>query len=168
MECCTDIVKIKLLFKPRKISVKTFNSFLGGLFCFLLLLLSQVILLGHRTLQEFQEGHVIDLLSNDIQRIELAPRWFFDMIWFIFFTPVILYLFLNLFDWEALVGILVLLSLVPYFFFVSFVVGKLRRQTAELSDKRIALMNELVSGIRVVKTQAWEQKYEEKVKRIRR
>ena len=135
---------------------------------FLLLLLSQVTLVGHRTLQEFQEGHVINLLSNDLQRIELAPRWFFDMIWFIFFTPVILYLFLNLFHWEAFVGILFLFSLVPYLFFVSFVVGKLRRQTAELSDKRIALMNELVPGVRVVKTQAWEQNYEENVKGIRR
>ena len=131
-------------------------------------MLSQVTLVGHRTLQEFEEGHVIDLLSNDLQRIELAPRWFFDMILVIFFTPVVLYLFLNLFHWEALVGILFLLSLVPYFFFVSFVVGKLRRQTAEVSDKRIALMNELVSGIRTVKTQAWEQNYEEKVKGTRR
>ena len=131
-------------------------------------MLSQVTLVGHRTLQEFEEGHVIDLLSNDLQRIELAPRWFFDMILVIFFTPVVLYLFLNLFHWEALVGILFLLSLVPYFFFVSSVVGKLRRQTAEVSDKRIALMNELVSGIRTVKTQAWEQNYTEKVKGTRR
>ena len=138
------------------------------IFFFRLLLLLQVTLVGHRTLQEFQEGHVIDLLSNDLQRIELAPRWFSAMIWFIFFTPLILILFLNLFHWEALVGILFLLSLVPYFFFVSFVVGKLRRQTAEVSDKRIALMNELVSGIRAVKTQAREQNYEEKVRGTRR
>ena len=119
-------------------------------------------------MQEFQEGHVIDLLSNDLQRMELAPRWFFDMISFIIFTPVIIYLFLNLFHWEALSGLLFFLCLVPYFFFVSFVVGKLRRQTAEVTDKRIALMNELVSGVRTVKTQAWEQNYEEKVKGIRR
>ena len=111
---------------------------------------------------------MIDLLSNDLQRIELAPRWFFDMILFTFFTPVVLYLFLNLFQWEALAGIIFFPALFPYYFFVSFVVGKLRLQTAEVTDKRIALMNELVSGIRAVKTQAWEQNYEEKVKAIRR
>lgn len=75
----------------------------------------QVTLVGRETLQQFQEGHVIDLLSNDIQRMELAPRWLFDIVSSVCYFPVVLYLFLNLFRWEALAGILFLVGLVPYF-----------------------------------------------------
>lgn len=46
--------------------------------------------------------------------------------------------------------------------------GKLRRQTALVSDKRIAVMDELLSGIRTVKAHAWENNYRENVAEIRR
>ena len=128
----------------------------------------QITRVGHQTLQEFQQGHVIDLLSNDVQRLELAPRWFFDILCLIFSVPIVLYLFLNLFHWTALAGVLYLMLLVPYLILVSFLAGKLRRQTALVSDQRIAVMNELVSGIRAVKTHAWENSYRDKVKEIRR
>ena len=135
---------------------------------FLLCIWLQITRVEHQTLQQFREGQVIDLLSNDLQRLELAPRYFFDMIAITYFIPLVVYLFLNLFDWRALAGILFLLVIVLYFLFVSYLVGKLRWQTAHVTDKRIALMNELVSGIRAVKTHAWEQNYEERVKEIRR
>ena len=122
----------------------------------------------HRTLQIFREGHLIDLLSNDIQRMEMAPEWIFDMVSLIYFFPVIIYLFVNLFPWKALVGLLFLVALVPNFLYGSDLVGKLRRQTANLSDKRIALIDELVTGIRAVKTQAWEHNYQDSVKKIRK
>lgn len=126
---------------------------------------SKITLVG---LQEFQEGHVIDLLSNDIQRMELAVRYGFEMISIIFLAPVSIYVFLNLFHWRALTGVLVLFGVVPYFLFVSYLIGKLRWQTAQVSDKRITLTNELLSGIRAVKTQACEQNYGERLKEIRK
>ena len=125
-------------------------------------------MIGHHALQEFREGQVIDLISNDIQRIELLPMWFFDIVISTYYIPIVFYLFLTLFHWEAITGGLFLLSLVAFFLFASYLVGKLRRQTAQISDKRIAVMNELVSGIRAVKTQAWEDNYDESVKEIRR
>ena len=124
--------------------------------------------MGHQTLKEFQQGHVIDLLSNDIQRLELAPRWFFELLFLIYGVPIVFYLFLNLFHWTALAGVLFLMLLVPYLILVSFLAGKLRRQTAVVSDQRIAGMNELVSGIRAVKTHAWENNYRDRIKEIRR
>ena len=51
----------------------------------------QVTLVGQATLLQFQEGHVIDLLSNDIQRMELAPRWLFDIVSSVCYFPVVLY-----------------------------------------------------------------------------
>ena len=100
--------------------------------------------------------------------MELLPKWFFDIIISIFYIPIVFYLFLTLFHLEAITGGLFLLSLAAFFLLASYLVGKLRRQTARISDKRIAIMNELVSGVRAVKTQAWEDNYEESVKEIRR
>ena len=94
--------------------------------------------------------------------------WFFDIVVSTYYTPIVFYLILTLFHWEAITGGLFLLSFVAFFLFASYLVGKLRRQTAQISDKRIAVMNELVSGIRAVKTQAWEDNYDESVKEIRR
>lgn len=102
---------------------------------------------------------MIDLLSNDIQRMEQAPRWLFEIFNLIFYLPVVIYLFVNLFHWTVLAGLLFLMALVPYLVLVSFLAGKLRRQTALASDQRISVMNELVSGIRAVKTHAWEENY---------
>ena len=112
---------------------------------------------------------MIDLLSNDVQRIELAPKCFIEVIQsLIFVLPTVIYLFLNLFHWTAFAGVLFFIALVPYFVSVSFLAGKLRRQTALVSDQRISVMNELVSGIRAVKTHAWENNYRDIVKDIRR
>ena len=94
--------------------------------------------------------------------------WFFDIITSTFYIPIVFYLLITLFHWEAITGGLFLLSLAAFFLLASYLVGKLRRQTAQISDKRIAVMNELVSGIRAVKTQAWEDSYDESVKEIRR
>ena len=85
-----------------------------------------------------------------------------------FYIPIAFYLLLTLFHWEAITGGLFLLSLVAFFLLSSYLIGILRRQTAQISDKRIAVMNELVSGIRAVKTQALEDNYDESVKEIRR
>lgn len=63
---------------------------------------------------------------------------------------------------------LFLVGFAPYFIIVSNLIGKLRRQTALVSDESIAIMNKLVSGMRSVKTQAREENYEESVKEIRR
>ena len=86
----------------------------------------------------------------------------------ILYLPVVIYLLINLFHWTVLAGLLFLTALVPYFMTVSFFVGKLRKQTALVSDQRISVMNELVSGIRDVKTHAWENNYRDAVKDIRR
>lgn len=128
----------------------------------------QITRVGLRALQEFEEGHVIDLLSNDITLMEMAPEWIFDMISLLYLVPIVLYLFVNLFRWEALLGLVFLVGLFPYFLCGSHLVGILRQQTAGLSDQRISRINELVSGIRTVKTQALEQDFARRINKIRK
>lgn len=65
-------------------------------------------------------------------------------------------------------GVLFLIMLIPSVIIISSFCAELRKKTAELTDRRISLMNELVSGIRALKAHAWEEIYREKVKDVRR
>ena len=120
-------------------------------------------------MSKFSTGHVIDLVSNDVQRLEE------DTIKVVFYlatsfiellvaTCVLVYVL----GWQALMGVIFLCFLVPYFAALSFAGAALRSRTAALSDRRISLMNQVVSGIRAIKTQAWEDEYREKIKNKRR
>ena len=79
-----------------------------------------------------------------------------------------IFLIYNLIGWQAVMGVFLLCVLMPYFAVLSYVNAKLRLRTATVSDQRISLMNQVVSGIRAVKTHAWEDEYRRKIKHVRR
>ena len=70
--------------------------------------------------------------------------------------------------WQALMGVILLCFLLPYFAALSYAGAALHLRTAAVSDRRISLMNQVVSGIRAIKTHAWEDKYREKIRNTRR
>lgn len=77
-------------------------------------------------------------------------------------------LLLYLIGWHPVMGIVFLLLLLPCFVIISALCAQLRQDTAVVTDRRISLMNELVTGIRALKTHAWEENYREKVEEVRR
>ena len=77
-------------------------------------------------------------------------------------------LLVYLIGWQSLMGVFFLCLLVPYFAGISYVSAELRQRTAVVSDKRISLMNQVVSGIRAIKTRAWEDEYRRKIQHTRR
>ena len=79
-----------------------------------------------------------------------------------------IFLMYNLIGWQAVTGVFFLCILMPYFAVLSYANAKLRLRTATVSDQRISLMNQVVSGIRAVKMHAWEDEYGRKIKHIRR
>ena len=85
-----------------------------------------------------------------------------------FVLVVIATLLLYLIGWQSLMGVFLLCFLVPYFAGLSYISAALRVRTAAVSDQRISLMNQVVSGIRAIKTRAWEDKYRKKIKHTRR
>ena len=129
----------------------------------------QTLLLSKNSLLEFTTGRVIDLLSNDVQRLEqeVVKLIFLEFAGLPEFAVVSL-LLTYFIGWQALMGVFFLCLLVPYFAGLSFVNAKLRVRTAVVSDQRISLMNQVVSGIRAIKTHAWEDGYREKISLVRR
>ena len=65
-------------------------------------------------------------------------------------------------------GVAFLLALVLFSVLLAHIGGKLRKKTAAITDRRIVLMNEVVSAIRAVKINAWEWIYRDKIREIRR
>ena len=110
----------------------------------------------------------MDLVSNDVQRIEQF-LYRFVRLWLSLFdvgvTACLMWYFVG---WQALVGLAFMLLLVPLFGYLSHISGKLRKKTAALTDRRVLLMTEIVSAIRGVKINAWEWIYRDKTRDIRR
>ena len=64
------------------------------------------------------------------------------------------------------VGFLVLVSV--YGSLAASKSGRIRKKVAAQTDKRLQIMKEIVSGIRVVKMYAWERNFRDLVAQIRR
>ena len=119
-------------------------------------------------IQKIMTGKTINLVSNDAQRLE-------KLVWGIhlfMFAPleilgccIILFLLIGL---KALVGIGLYVILITYIIAMSYENGKLRHKTAFVTDKRLEVMTEVVSGIRAVKMYAWEWNFTESITQLRR
>ena len=81
---------------------------------------------------------------------------------------IVTFLLVNLIGWQVVMGILLLCVLMPYFAGFSCAGAILRLHTAAVSDHRITLIKEVVTGIRAIKTNAWEDEYREEIKNVRR
>ena len=129
----------------------------------------QRLLLSKNSLLEFTTGRVIDLMSNDVQRLEqeVVQLVFVEFASLSELVAVSL-LFVYFVGWQALMGVFFLCLLVPYFAGLSFISAELRMRTAVVSDQRISLMNQVVSGIRAIKMRAWEDGYRKKISHVRR
>ena len=125
-------------------------------------------MLSKQTLMEFTTGQVIDLVSNDVERLEEFSKRVFCLVVDMIETVAVTSLMYFLFGWQALVGIAFLVLLVTSSVAISVRIASLRLQTATVSDQRISLMNEIVTGIRAIKAHAWKDRCEEKIQETRR
>ena len=64
-------------------------------------------------------------------------------------------------------GVAFLVVQVPCVIKISSVCASLRLKTAKVTDHRLSVVNEMVSGIRALKAHAWENNYKEKIQEIR-
>jgi hypothetical protein len=74
----------------------------------------------------------------------------------------------TLIGWQAVTGLAFAIILIPYEAEMTGWVAKLRMEAARVTDRRLEVMNEIISGIRAVKMYAWEWPYRDAVKNIRR
>ncbi|XP_034253299.1 multidrug resistance-associated protein 1-like isoform X3 [Thrips palmi] len=117
--------------------------------------------------KESTVGEIVNLMSVDAQRfIDLTA--YINMIWS---APLQIALALY-FLWETLgpsvlAGLAVMIILIPVNGVIASKVKNLQITQMKYKDERVKLMNEILSGMKVLKLYAWEPSFEEKILKIR-
>ena len=133
-------------------------------FCFAL----QVLSLSRCRLEATLSGNIINLVSNDAQKIEKSLYSVGYMLLAPLEIMISLLILWHLIGWKALVGAAFLIVLVACQMLMARKAAKLREKAATFTDKRLVVMNEIISGIRAVKMHVWEWNFMDIVRNLRR
>ncbi|XP_022796168.1 multidrug resistance-associated protein 4-like isoform X3 [Stylophora pistillata] len=118
--------------------------------------------------QGVMTGHVVNLVSTDTQSFDQ----FVSYLHFLWITPVqmvaTMYLLWIQLGVSCFVPLAIMLLLILYQSHLGRVFAILRLKTARLSDERCNRMNEIISGVRVVKISTWELSFSKLIKNLRR
>uniref|UniRef100_A0A8C7VRJ0 Cystic fibrosis transmembrane conductance regulator n=2 Tax=Oncorhynchus mykiss TaxID=8022 RepID=A0A8C7VRJ0_ONCMY len=113
-------------------------------------------------------GQIVNLLSNDVNKFDEVTIF----LHFLWVGPLQAAAVLGLLWVEigpsCLAGMAVLVILMPTQTMFGRLFSKFRSKTAALTDNRIRTMNEVVSGIRIIKMYAWEKPFSALVNEVRR
>ncbi|XP_061700381.1 multidrug resistance-associated protein 4 isoform X1 [Syngnathoides biaculeatus] len=113
-------------------------------------------------------GQIVNLLSNDVNKFDDVTI-FLHFLWVgpLQAAAVVGLLWLEIGP-SCLAGMVVLMFLLPVQTMFGRLFSKFRSRTAILTDSRIRTMNEVVSGIRIIKMYAWEKPFAALVSDVRR
>ncbi|XP_077055732.1 ATP-binding cassette sub-family C member 4 [Siphateles boraxobius] len=113
-------------------------------------------------------GQIVNLLSNDVNKFDEVTIF----LHFLWVGPLQAAAVIGLLWQEigpsCLAGMAVLVFLMPLQTMFGKLFSKYRSKTAALTDNRIRTMNEVVSGIRIIKMYAWEKPFATLVTDVRR
>ncbi|XP_048482044.1 ATP-binding cassette sub-family C member 4 [Plutella xylostella] len=124
--------------------------------------------LSKTALGETTVGQVVNLLSNDVNRFDVSII-FLHYLWIgPLATVVITYLMWQEIRWAAVVGVAFMLAFIPLQAYLGRRTSVLRLKTALRTDERVRLMNEILSGIQVIKMYTWEKPFADLVAKARK
>eukprot|EP00944_MAST-04C_sp_MAST-4C-sp1_P002062 g2062.t1 len=119
------------------------------------------------TFATISTGHVVNLASVDIERLQMAGIFFPFLVW----APTeALLIFIFMFrevGFGSIFGFGILLLGIPVTSYFGKIFADVRIQCAVKTDERNKIVREVVDGIRVVKGNAFEEAFFERIKRIR-
>ncbi|NXI28798.1 MRP4 protein, partial [Sterrhoptilus dennistouni] len=113
-------------------------------------------------------GQIVNLLSNDVNKFDQVTI-FLHFLW----AGPLQAIAVTVLLWKkigpsCLAGMAVLIILLPVQTCIGRLFSSLRSKTAALTDVRIRTMNEVISGMKIIKMYAWEKSFAELVNGLRR
>lgn len=124
--------------------------------------------LNRYSLEATRSGNTINLVSNDVQKIEKS----LNQLGMVFSAPMELSISLGILwyfiGWEALIGATVFFVLVAFQILLARKAADLRKKAATFTDERLMVMNEIIAGIGAVKMFAWEWNFIDVVRELRK
>ncbi|XP_033175557.1 multidrug resistance-associated protein 4 isoform X2 [Bombus impatiens] len=115
--------------------------------------------LSKTALGETAPGKVVNLVANDVNRFDLVSIFIHHM-WSAPLSTLIIAYFLYIeAGYAGLIGIAAVFVVVPIQSYTGKLSSKFRLQTAIKTDERVRLMDEIISGVQVIKMYAWEKPF---------
>ncbi|KAG7227636.1 hypothetical protein INR49_005451 [Caranx melampygus] len=128
----------------------------------------KALCLNSTALAKTTTGQIVNLLSNDVNKFDEVTLY----LHFLWIGPLqaatVILLLMYAIGPSCLAGMAVFFILMPIQTMFGHLFSTLRAETAVLTDERIRTMNEVISGIRVIKMYGWEMPFSALVDEIRR
>lgn len=127
----------------------------------------KALTLSTRARHVHPNGKLVNHISTDVSRIDFASQ-FFHMGWTAPIQLIIclIILLVNLGP-SALAGFAVFVVVIPLQTKAMRLLLRFRQKTMTHTDKRAKLLQELLSGIKIIKFFAWEDPYLDKINQVR-
>ncbi|XP_049425689.1 ATP-binding cassette sub-family C member 4-like [Epinephelus fuscoguttatus] len=124
--------------------------------------------LSSKSMGQTTTGQIVNLLSNDVNRFDEVTL----NLHYLWVGPLQAVVIIVLLWYEigpsCLAGVAVIALMMPVQTWFGKLFGIFRSKTVVLTDNRIRIMNEVVSGIRIIKMYAWEKPFSALVTQVRR
>nr|XP_042910729.1 multidrug resistance-associated protein 1 [Parasteatoda tepidariorum] len=125
-------------------------------------------LLSPAARKEFTSGSISNLLSVDIQRLSYFTYYCAELFTCPIRIIVILVIMWQYIGMATLAGLGVIIFLLPIGYYISRYSEKFTDEQMKVKDTRLKFMNEILSGIKILKLYAWEIAFLAKVSEERR
>ncbi|XP_053563814.1 ATP-binding cassette sub-family C member 4 [Bombina bombina] len=132
------------------------------------MIFKKALRLSNTAMGKTTTGQIVNLLSNDVNKFDQVTI-FLHFLWAgpLQAIAVTVLLWIEIGP-SCLAGMGVLIILMPLQTCLGKLFTSLRGKTAAFTDTRIRTMNEVISGMRIIKMYAWEQSFTELVNDIRK
>lgn len=128
----------------------------------------KALCLSQTALGETTVGQVINLISNDVNRFDIAANTI-HYIWIgPLLTIVVIYFLWHEIGVSSLIGVSGFLFFIPLQCLLGKKMSEYRLKTSTITDERIRLMNEIISGIQIIKMYTWEKPFAKLIEHTRK
>ncbi|CAM9852477.1 unnamed protein product, partial [Hapterophycus canaliculatus] len=125
------------------------------------------LLLLLRSIGQISTGHLVNLTTTDVEKFQYGGT-FLNYLWQApLESLVILYFGLDLVGVAFLAGFVALALMVPTQVCQGVRFTHVRQRVTVLTDERVKLTNQAVTGARLMKINAWEPALEKEIRRVR-
>lgn len=132
------------------------------------LIYRKALRLSRTALGDTASGKVVNLLSNDVSRFDIVSVFIHHMWVAPTITIIVAYFLWVEAGYAGLVGIATVFVVVPLQGYTGKLSSRFRLQTAYRTDERVRLMDEIISGVQVIKMYAWEKPFAKLIQKARK
>jgi ABC-type multidrug transport system fused ATPase/permease subunit len=112
-------------------------------------------------------GQIVNMFSSDTQQVQKFLYFFNSLVMTFPTLGVCLYLIYQQMNVATFAGLGLVFVVIPLNVVGFFLMNVLRSKKVLITDIRVKLMNEILSGVRIIKYYAWERAFSEKVEVVR-